>query len=1154
MTVAPEPVEAPVKVYLLGRFRVVVNGQPLANDVWRRRKARQLFKCLLTSPRRRLVKDEAFELLWPDSDAVAASANLRSAVHAIRRALATNAWAGAADAVVVDRETVGLRQDAEIWVDADAFEQAVAEAQDAVDALPLLEKADALYVGDYLPDDLYEDWATGRRERLRRLWTQLQFSLARHRAARRDPERAASALQRLVDADACDERAAQELIKLLIRQGRRSDGLRVFQRLVQALRNELEVEPSQATLELERELAAGEPMPSGGTELPARPPAGTVTFLFTDVEGSTQHWEEQPDAMRGALARHDALLREAIGVHDGYIFKTVGDAFCAAFGSAADALAAAVAAQRSLREEPWPEATTLRVRMALHTGVAEERGGDYFGPPLNRVARLLAAGHGGQVLLSEVTAGLARDSLPANAELLDLGEHSLKDLARREPIFQLAHPDLPAEFSPLRTLDTLPNNLPRQLTSFIGREREIAEVKRLLTATPLLTLTGAAGAGKTRLALQVAAELLETYRDGVWLVELSPLTDPALVVETVASALSVQEEPRRPLIETLIAFLKPRSLLLVLDNCEHLVAACATLAETLLRACPRLQILATSRETLTIAGEITWRVPSLSLPDLLSLPPLEMVRQYEAVRLFVERATAVRPSFTAMDQHVLAVVQVCHRLDGIPLAIELAAARVSALSPEQIAARLDDRFQLLTGGSRTALPRQQTLHGALDWSYDLLPEQERLLLRRLAVFAGGWTLEAVEAVCSTDGIEEHEVLHLVSRLVDKSLVLAEEHGDEVRYRFLETIRQYAAEKLRESGEERSLRERHRDWFLGLAERGEAELKGPEQAAWFGRLGSELDNLRAALDWDKIAARPAAEQAPNRDAEAGLRLGSALGFFWVLRGHLHEGREWLVQMLALPSGRTPMRAKALATAGWLAYLQGDHSAARSLLEESLAMGQEVADTACIARSLQLLGLVAYGQLDYPGAMAFLEESLTLARQSGDRVRVYGVLENLADVAWAQRDFERMRALHAEALALKRGHGDKHGIAYSLRCLGDLERIEGQYDRATELYMESLTLVRELEDRLCICRSLDGLALVASAQGLAEAAARLFGVAEATREAVGFALSPDHRAEYDRGLATVRAALGPEALAAVWSKVRTVPLEQAIAYALERRPSA
>src|SRR5579884_1088216 len=559
-------------------------------------------------------------------------------------------------------------------------------------------------------------------------------------------------------------------------------------------------------------------------------PSGTVTFLFTDIEGSTRLWEQHPEAMRLALARHDSLLEQAITQHNGHVFKTVGDAFCAAFAAPLDALAAALVAQQSLQQEDWAEVGSVRVRMALHTGAAEERKGDYFGPALNRVARLLSIGHGGQVLLSAVTQAQVRRKIPSGASLKEMGWHRLKDLQEPQHVYQLLHPSLPSEFPALNSLDSLPNNLPRQLSSFIGREKEIAEIKRLLSASPLVTLIGTGGCGKTRLALQVAAEVLEQYPQGVWLVELAALSDPNLLVQTIATSLGLRESPGQPLLQTLRDYLQSRTLLLVLDNCEHLIQACADLIATLLQACPHLSLLTTSREALRIGGEQMYRVPSLLAPDPDNLPKEEkdlaaIVSEYEAPRLFVERASLQKPDFAITPQNAAMVASVCHRLDGIPLAIELAAARVSVLSVEEIEARLEHRFRLLSGGSRTALPRQKTLQATLDWSYDLLSKPERSLLSRLSVFSGGWTLAAAEAVCAREDIEAWEVLDLLTSLVNKSLVIAEEQVGRSRYRMLETVRQYNRERLAQTGQESEIQGRHKDFFLAMAEEARPQLKG-----------------------------------------------------------------------------------------------------------------------------------------------------------------------------------------------------------------------------------------------------------------------------------------------------------------------------------------
>ncbi|MCW3054429.1 MAG: regulatory protein LuxR [Chthonomonadales bacterium] len=663
-------------------------------------------------------------------------------------------------------------------------------------------------------------------------------------------------------------------------------------------------------------------------------PGGTVTFLFTDIQGSTRLWEQHPEAMRVALERHDALLRQIIEIHSGVVFKTMGDAFCAALTTAPDALAAAFTGQQALLSETFSAPVDLQVRMALHTGAAEMRDNDYFGQPLNRVARLLAAGHGGQVLLSLPTEELVRNNLPAHVQLQDLGQHRLRDLARPETVFQLLHPDLPTQFPPLKSLDSpeLPNNLPQQLTSFIGREQEMEEIKSLLARTRLLTLTGSGGAGKTRLSLQAAAEVLEDYPDGVWFVELAPLGDPALVPQTVAAALGLTEQTGKSLLQRLTEDLKTKKALLLLDNCEHLLSACAQLTDTLLRGCPELKILASSREGLGIAGEQTYRVPSLSLPDPRQPPTAENVTVYEAVRLFVERALLTRSDFAGTNQNAPALASVCHRLDGIPLAIELAAARVRSLTVEEINTKLDQRFRLLTGGSKTALPRQQTLAAAIGWSYDLLNGQERTLLACLSVFLGGWTLEAAEAIGVSAEIEDWEALDLLSSLVDKSLVIAEAEEGHTRYRLMETVRQYARDRLIQTDHSQAVRQRHRDYFLQWAEEIRPQLQGSEQVQHLKTLEREHDNLRLALQF--------CLEEPEEDPQeqAGLRLGVVLQQFWIIRGYLSEGREQSNTLLDHPAAQSPTiaRADALNGAATLARFQSDYTAARALCKPSLTL--------------------------------------------------------------------------------------------------------------------------------------------------------------------------------------------------------------------------
>ncbi|MGH2402899.1 MAG: AAA family ATPase [bacterium] len=643
--------------------------------------------------------------------------------------------------------------------------------------------------------------------------------------------------------------------------------------------------------------------------------------------------------------------------------------------------------------------------MGLHTG--EPVGGEtgLVGIDIHRAARICAAGHGGQILISEATRALVAGDLPDSASLRDLGEHRLKDLTRAERLFQVVVSDLPDDFPPLRSLSALPNNLPHQWTSFIGREKEMADLRRLIETHRLVTLTGIGGAGKTRLALQVAADLLGEFPDGVWFVELAALSDPAMVPYALAATLGVREEPKRPLLETLTDYLRSRHPLLILDNCEHLVAACAYLTEALLRDCQHVRILATSREALGIPGEVTYPIPSLSIPEVPSLD-LERLTTFEAVRLFVDRASAAVPAFALRSQNAGAVATICRRLDGIPLAIELVAPRVKAMTLEQIAERLHDRFRLLTGGSRTALPRHQTLHAAMDWSYQLLTATERATLRRLSVFAGGFALEAVEAVCTGEGIVAADVLELVTRLVEKSLVVFEESAG--RYGLLETVRQFARDRLLESGEVPTVRTRDLDWFLALAERGEPARRGPEQETWLNRLEREHDNFRVALEW--------ALEGPY--ADKGLRLAGALGWFWIRRGFANEGREWLDRALAADGPASPERAMALFWVANTARFQLDSRRLARRAEEYRALARELGDRRHEAYALCFLGIVAAAEGSLDAAEALCEEGHSVLRELNDTWGVAWTLQALAFLAAQGGDLARARALHEERLVLER----------------------------------------------------------------------------------------------------------------------------------------
>jgi predicted ATPase/class 3 adenylate cyclase len=913
-------------------------------------------------------------------------------------------------------------------------------------------------------------------------------------------------------------------------------------------------------------------------------PTGTVTFLFTDIEGSTKLWEKSPRGMQVALTRHDALLWEAIEGHGGFVFKTVGDAFCAVFPTALGALESALAAQRSLFSEGWGEEIgALRARMALHTGTTHERDGDYFGPPVNRVARLLSAGHGGQVLLTSSTQELVRDHLPPQTHLRDLGERRLKDLSRPERIFQLAAPDLPSEFPPLRTLETHTKNLPLQATPLIGREREVEAVCGLLGSpeTRLLTLLGPGGTGKTRVGLQVAAELADTFEDGVFFVPIAAITDPALVAPTIARILGLSEGAQTPE-ELLEGYLRDRQTLLLLDNLEQVIEA-APVVEKLLSGAANLKILATSRIPLGLYGEYEFPVPPLSLPDPDSLPPLEHLTEYESVKLFVERARAVKPDFVLTEENGPAVVEICKRLDGLPLAIELAAARIKLLPPRVLLDKLGNRLKLLTGGARNLPERQRTLRNAIEWSYGLLDEGEKLLFGRLGVFSGGATLEAIEAVCDTRGDLPTDVFDGASSLLDKSLLRQEEGAaGEPRFAMLETIHEFASVMLEESGEVEAVRRAHAEYFLALAEEAEPMLWGAEDAAWLDRLQQEHDNMRAALSW----------AIEHEEATLALRVGGALRWFWYMEGYYGEGRRWLEAALGKNWGAAAAeaRARALEGVGWLASSQGDldraqaaakeglklsteagldkvvvadfqnvlgdaarhrgdYERATELLEKSLAHHRAVEDTRGVAWSLGDLANVSSDRGSYERARALYEEGLVLSRELGGAELLGAFLISLGDEYLLEGDPERATELNEEAAKLYRGRGRKGVLQAALNNLGWSALIKGDHRKAEVLHEECLVLCRELGDRLTASESIEGFACAAGAGGAAERAARLFGAAEGLREAAGNQQATRAHSLREPYLAAARALVSEAAWSAAWEEGRSMEFDEAIVYALE-----
>jgi predicted ATPase/class 3 adenylate cyclase/DNA-binding XRE family transcriptional regulator len=915
--------------------------------------------------------------------------------------------------------------------------------------------------------------------------------------------------------------------------------------------------------------------PRAPASAPASPPmaaSGTLTFLFTDIAGSTRLWEQHPQAMPAALARHDAILHQAITAQGGHVFKTVGDAFCAAFADPQAGLLAALGAQQALAAEPWGTTGPLLVRMALHTGVAEARDNDYFGAPLNRVARLLSLGHGGQVLVSAATAELLADRLPHDAVLRDLGVQRLKDLARPERVFQLDAPSLLIAFPPLRSGVAIPHNLPTPPNPLIGREVELAAIGAQLRSGELrlLTLLGPGGTGKTRLALQAAREQLDQYPDGVWFVDLTPIRDPVLVLPTIARTLGLRESGSEPIADQLRSYMAERALLLLLDNLEQVIDSAPELA-TLLSAAPELRLLATSREALRLASEQIYAVPPLAAPEERASDPLSS----PATQLFLARARAARADFTVDTAGAVAIAAICRRLEGLPLAIELAAARIRLLTPPAILERLSRPLDLLTAGSRDLPTRQQTLRTAIAWSYDLLTEAEQKLFRRLGVFVGGWTLEAAEAVA-----EEPQAFDLLAALSDKSLVRqADGPTGEARFTMLETIREYALERLMASGEDGETRERHANYCLAFAEATEPQLKGSGQIIAMERAAAEHDNLRAALAWSITTGA----------AERGLRFVGALIWFWELHDCLSEGRRWIEGALAQAKdvGRSAVRAKALyalsqteadqvvacagleesvaiwreigdrhglvlslSALGWAMLYEHRTAVARSCFEESVAIGRELHDKWGL--SLALYGLGAVARRDDPTtARPLIEECVVLLRDVGNRVYEVGALDMLGAIARSDHDQARAGKLYAECLAVSRELNNKAKIGAALLGLGDVAQDQGKYEQAVAWYQESLALLLHVGVKERIAWCLMGLGGVTGALNKPERSARLLSAAEtllATRN-LSVSVWPDVHADYDRHVAAVRAQLGEEAFTAAWTAGRALSLDAVVALALE-----
>jgi len=917
-------------------------------------------------------------------------------------------------------------------------------------------------------------------------------------------------------------------------------------------------------------------------------PSGTVTFLFTDIEGSTHLWQEQPEAMAIAHARHDEILREAIESNHGYVFQIVGDSFSAAFHNAMDGLNAVLEAQREFKMMNAENrmmnkdinssfinshsAFALKVRMGLHTGTAEALpDGKYEGyATIASTQRVMSAAHGGQTLLTQTTFELLQNTLPSDVTLQDMGEHRLKDLRAPLRVYQVNAPDLPQTFPAIKSLDTQPNNLPAQLTSFIGREKEITEIKESLNSARLVTLTGSGGTGKTRLSIKVGTQLLTNFSNGVWMIELAPLSDEAQIIPALAQAFGLQELPFNPLKNMVMDYLRDKKLLLILDNCEHHIAACARLADELLHQCAGLKILASSREALGIAGEVAYRTPSLA--------------DSESTQLFVDRARAANSKFNLTDSNASAIAQICHRLDGIPLAIELAAARTKLLSAEQIASRLDDLFRLLVGGSRTALPRQQTLRALIDWSYDLLSEEEKNLLRIASVFVGGWTLEALEFVA-----EEPSTLELLEQLVNKSLVVTEEHKGEMRYFLLETIRQYAREKLFEAKQASVARDRHfihyKNMTSGLWDvsiiSGESEVQRLKSAQ------AEAENLRAAFEWGlQNDAQGSLDLAMNMVPSISM-VGGQVESIAILKAAMEKFRTLPPVEGDANRLRQEMYARGCFSMGTLLQGTNEIMFSRSMLQEAIAIARELGDKRMLALSLEMYAGVS-AMLKVEDTLATAQEGLEIFRELNDgagMAMAYGNLARWESIHGNYQEAEKYVALlqahmkdapislqsgflnlglgmgaryqgryevaqrhFEEGLRIFTQMGHKGMVSGMTSELAHTQRAMGNFDEAKKTYLKTIKVFQDMGNRPAVAHQLECFAMIAVVEEEPQRAAKLFGAAEAIREMTGHKPTDEEQAEEAQFVSRLRAMLPEAEFNALWVEGKSMTMEQAVQLAL------
>ena len=1016
-------------LYVLGPLEVVRDGERVRLGSGQQRR---LLAVLLTHANEVVSSDRLVDVLWADDSSPGATHTPETLVSRLQT-LVSRLRATLGDDRLQTRPPGYRLRVASGEVDALRFEELMRVGLGSSDraevALHAFDEALGLWRGSPYAEFASEEFATAEVARLVELRAITIEERSAALLALGRPGEVIGELETEIAVQPFRERLRALLMLALARSGRPVESLRAYDTFRRFLADEIGVAPSPGLQELNDDIVrqhpnvswAGSPTKDAGT---AELPTGTLTFLFTDLEGSTRLWEEHPEAMHEALARHDEILRVAIGEHGGYIVKPTGDGVHAAFGTAEDALAAAIAGQRAVADEAWGATGALRVRMGLHTGAAEARDGDYYGSSVNRAARVMSVAHGGQVVLSHATEEVVCDSLVGGVELVDLGEHRLRDLARAERLFQLCAPGLATEFPSLRSLDAFPGNLPLQLTSFVGRDAELSAIAKALDDWRLVTLTGVGGVGKTRVALQLAAQVLPEHPDGAWLCELVPATDRDALERLVGATLRVLPQPGLALVNAICDFLRSKRVLLLFDNCEHLLDEVGRFAETLLHECPKVRILATSREALGVPGERILGLRSLALPD--PSATVASIATTEASRLFVERAGAARADFALDDLNAGAVAEICRRLDGIPLAIELAAARVVALRPMEIAALLDERFRLLAGGVRTGVERHRTLRATVEWSYSLLAPTERTVFDRLGVFSGSFDARAALSVVATEGLDEWDARETLSSLVAKSVVVDDEAPDgTTRYRLLETLRQYALERLGERGDVDGCRRRHAAHYVAFAEAARPGLRGPDEYASLPRVEIELDNIRAALSW-------AVDRDDPADAESAIRIVVA---FEKSNLTLDEFGVWADRLVGHLESTTPARrTDVLALAAiWNAVNALNPERGHLLALESVSGGlaPESLD-ADIAYSALVVSSIMQGQIDE--AMQWIADGHRAIAPLGDPQLHLGLHTVGAIYAASTGHYEIAHREAEHALAIARQSGQPSAIARALFATG------------------------------------------------------------------------------------------------------------------------